>query len=234
MKTVSIVAQGGSFFEYVMDRVNCGGAPITDEVWAINTMGGVIQHDLLFHMDDCKVQESRPNNGVKSMLSWLRKHPKFITSTAYEDYPGSIAYPLEEVVNCIGIPYLNGTVAYALAYAIYKEYDGIRLYGADFTYPFAHKAERGRGCVEFLLGIAKERGIRLHVPRTSTLLDMREDGNTKLYGYDRHDVDWEDDDGNIRIILTPKDAPTSGEEMERRYMTLEQQSEAAMAAGLHG
>ena len=223
MKTVSIIAQGGSFASYIQECTDKGGAPLTDEVWTVNAMGGLLKHDLLFHMDDCRLQESRPNRNIHRMMDWLKTHPKFFTSKAYPDYPGAMEYPLDEVVKDIGVPYLNGTVAYAVAYAIYQKYDGIRLYGADFTYSHVHKAERGRGCVEFLLGIAWARGIKLHLPGMTTLLDMREEPNIRLYGYDAYDLEFDEDEAGPVVKRTPKELP-SGEYIEELYNAKEKEA----------
>jgi len=227
MKTVSIVAQGGSFASYIQECTDKGGVPPSDEVWTVNSMGGVIKHDLLFHMDDCKMQETRPNSNVQRMMGWLRKHPKFFTSKVYDDYPGAMAYPLDEVVKDIGVPYLNGTVAYALAYAIYQKYDGIRLYGAYFSYPHIHKAERGRGCVEFLLGIAWARGIKLHLPNNTTLLDMCEPPNIRIYGYDAYALDFDEDESGPVVLREDKDLP-DGAYMDELYLQMEKQNAQAM------
>lgn len=227
MKTVSIVAQGGSFASYIQDRADKGGSKITDEIWVVNTLGNIIDHDLLFHMDDCRLQAKRPNGNIQKMLAWLRDHPKFMTSTVYPEYPGAIEYPLEDVARCIGVPYFNGTVAYALAYAIYREFDGIRLYGADFTYSHVHKAERGRACVEFLLGIAMSRGIALHLPKYTTLMDTCESWNLKNYGYDAWEIDWDVTEDGLVLKREPKELP-SGEYMEELYLTKEKQNAEAM------
>ena len=227
MKTVSIVAQGGSFASYIQECTDKGGAPLTDEVWTVNAMGGLIKHDLLFHMDDCKLQESRPNRNIQRMMGWLREHPKFFTSKVYQDYPGAMAYPLQEVIKDIGVPYLNGTVAYAVAYAIYQKFDGIRLYGADYTYKHVHKAERGRGCVEWLLGIAWARGIKIHLPPRTTLLDMCEEPNIRLYGYDAYELEFGEDEEGPTVRMTDKELP-DGEYMENLYLTKERESAEGM------
>jgi len=227
MKTVTIVAQGGSFANYINDCTSRGGTSETDEVWTVNAMGGVIKHDLLFAMDDCKLQESRPNRNIKRMMGWLKEHPKFFTSKVYPDYPGAMAYPLNEVVKDIGVPYLNGTVAYAVAYAIYQKFNGIRIYGADFTYKHVHKAERGRGCVEFLLGIAWARGIKLHLPHSTTLLDMCEDPNIRIYGYDAYSLDFDVGENGPVVLMEDKELP-DGAYMEELYLTKENQNAEAM------
>jgi SAM-dependent methyltransferase len=81
-ESVAIVAMGRSSATYLsLASHNGNRKKVADETWAINSMGGVIQHDLLFHMDDCKVQESRvdTNDNVAGMLDWLKTHPRFMT-----------------------------------------------------------------------------------------------------------------------------------------------------------
>ena len=207
---VAIVAQGDSWRGVRDAKV--------DEIWAINAIGLRIRHDLLFHMDDCRVQEVRAvnNPSVATLLELLRASPAFFTSTVYPEYPGAIAYPLETVVNDLRTTYLNGTTAYAVAYAIHQEVKEIHLYGVDFSYPNVHKAESGRGCVEHLLGIAHARGIRVVLPNDTTLMDMNVPKAWKPYGFDAHDVDFVDVEGFIEVRMKPKAIPTA-EEIERRY-----------------
>ena len=86
---VAIVAMGASKSSYAEFAVKNGGRHLEwDEVWAVNSMGGVIQHDRLFHMDDVLLQESRTatNNEIKGLLHWLEQHPGPIyTSTTARD-----------------------------------------------------------------------------------------------------------------------------------------------------
>ena len=155
-------------------------------------MGGVIQHDRLFQMDDLKVQESRAaadeKHNVAGMLEWLRRHPGFYTSTAYPDWPNATEYPLQEVIGELGIAYYNSTVAYALALAVFEKIPKVSLYGVDFSYPDRHIAEKGRGCVEFLCGFAAARGMQIEVAQDSTLLDANVDPSERFYGYDAWDI----------------------------------------------
>ena len=170
-ESVAIVAMGQSSGTYLALCANRGDRHrVAEETWAINAMGGVIDHDLLFHMDDCKIQESRaeadPKGGVSGMVNWLKDHPRFVTSTAYPDYPGAIEYPLEDVINMIRFPYLNSTSACAVAYAMTMGVKHLKLYGLDFTYQNWHQGEKGRGCVEFLLGIAWAMRINIEIAGT--------------------------------------------------------------------
>jgi hypothetical protein len=221
-KTIALVAMGKSAGTYInMCSTKGDRRLLADETWAINAMGGVIKHDLLFHMDDCKIQESRavrqPDGNVAGILRWLRNHPRFITSKAYDDYPGAIEFPLQDVMNAVGVSYFNNTVAYAIAYAMYLGVGKISLFGVDFSYENDHKAERGRGCVEFLLGMAAARGIEVEVGGDSTLLDANVDPKNRFYGYDANDIELKYTDAGVEVLQTPREVLPTAEEIEKRY-----------------
>jgi len=220
--SVSIVAMGRSAREYLHSCTGLGDRTLmSDETWAINAMGGVIQHDLLFHMDDCKVQEARAKqrteSNVSGMTRWLKQHPRFFTSKVYPDYPGAMAFPLKEVADDLRSMYFNNTVAYAMGYAIYLRIENIYLWGCDYSYQHSHKAESGRGCMEYLIGKAQERDLHVHIPKSSTLMDLCEDDYIKPYGYDAYDVSWQVDDDGYDIRMVERERLPSPDEIERRY-----------------
>jgi len=225
-RSVAIVAMGRSNIDYTRMCSFAGNRHhVADETWAINAMGGCIKHDLLFAMDDLRVQELRAEDGknanIVGMLAMLKDHPNFFTSRAHVDYPGGKEFPLEEVVNDLGgVTYFNSTVAYAVAYALYEKVDCIHLYGVDFTYPEAHKAERGRGCVEFLLGIAHQRGVRIVLPHGTTLFDRCVPADEKPYGYDTEIITIDRDESEpSRFVVTRKEreAIPTAQEINSRY-----------------
>ena len=80
----------------------------------------------------------------------------------------AVPYPLNRVVECIGRDYLTSTPAYALALAITEGVDEIKLYGVhDAT---EREYIEQRPCLEWLLGLAEGRGIKLVLPALSPLL----------------------------------------------------------------
>lgn len=224
---VAIVALGPSAEAYV-DHVKRLGSrqAFADEVWAINGMGSVLDCDLVFHMDDVRIQEIRvaakPQSNIANMLKWLRvtKTP-VMTSFKHPDYPALVEFPLEDVVNFLGRGYFNGTAAYAVAYAIFKGAKKISLFGCDFTYPDAHKAEKGRGCLEFWLGFAAARGIEIAMPSNTSLMDTLEDqdeGDIPSYGYDAVKISCErDETGRMNLTFTPRDRLPTAQEIESAY-----------------
>lgn len=221
---VAIVGLGPSAFDYFNLVKRLGGrSAFADEVWTINALGDVLAGDLIFHMDDVRVQEVRaaalPGGNIDAMLRWLRRHPgPVMTSRAHPDYPGLVEFPLEAVINDVGIAYFNNTAAYAVAYAIHLGVAKISLFGLDYTYPKAYDAERGRACVEFLLGIAMERGIELCVAENSSMLDAIAPDAERLYGYDTVDVTIRRaDDGSAAVEMAPHDRLPTAAEIEARY-----------------
>lgn len=178
---------GASFGTYIYACAKAGDRRlVADETWAIVAMGGVIQHDRLYVMDDIP-HILAPLRGtmkhVDGMFGWLKRHPGPIyTSKAYPEFPGTVEYPLEQVVAAVGEAYFSTTVAYAIGHAIAEGVQEIQLYGCDFTYPNRHEAESGRGCAEFLIAVAMAQGIKIVVAQDSTLLAVNEPA-MRLYGY---------------------------------------------------
>lgn len=183
---------------------------VCDEVWVINGAAAVFHHDRAFVMDDVKHeisdQASREGKAerkvAKGILKWLPSHPGPVYSTtAYPEWPALVEYPTADVIETIGTPYINNSVAYAVAYAIHCGVKMITLFGCDFNYPDGNPvAEHGRGCVEFLLGIAVARGIEVQVPDNTTLMDGHVPMNKKLYGFHEPAIPSRGEDGKLVIL----------------------------------
>ncbi len=218
---VAIVALGPSANDYIRYAEGCGNLKeIYDEVWVVNTFGSVLKCDLVFHMDDVRVQMRRAehNSKIASLVEWLRTYEgRVITSRAHPDFPCLEEYPLEEVLNLVRVPYFNGTVAYAMAYAIWREdVTDVSLYGVDYNWRGASELEPGRACLEYWMGRATERGMGLRIAPTSTLMDTN---CRTLYGYDTLivRVGTNQDTGRISVQMEPKEEFASGKEVEERY-----------------
>lgn len=223
-KHVAILGLGPSLTQYLEITKRLGGrSRFCDEVWSINALGDVFASDVIFHMDDVRIQDIRaaalPESNIAAMLNWLKHHPgPIVTSRAHPDYPGLVEFPLEAVLNDLGHDYFNSTAAYAIAFAIHIGVEKISVFGMDFTYPNAHDAEKGRACVEFWLGVATARGIKISLPKTTTLMDAMHTRAARLYGYDTQDVAFVmQPDGQIRLDFTERAQLPSAEEIEAAY-----------------
>lgn len=226
-KHVAIVALGATAEAY-MDHVKRLGSrrKYADEVWAINAMGDVIACDLVVHMDDVRIQEiraaARPESNIAEMLRWMKTSPvPILTSRAHPDYPSLMEFPLEAVANKLGEVYFNNTVAYAIAYALFLGVEEISLFGCDYTYENAYKAEKGRACVEYWLGWAARAGVKITVPLSSPLLDSKDctsDDDVYAYGYDTLKIAFSrHDDGSMKFTMTPRETLPTAETIERAY-----------------
>lgn len=220
---VAILGLGPSVRQFLeITKRNGGRSAYCDEVWGVNAVGDVFACDRVIHMDDVRVQEIRaaaqPESNIAAMLKWLKRHPgPILTSRLHPDYPGLVEFPLEAVINDVPQAYFNSTVAYAVAYAIHLGVEKISTFGMDFTYPDAHHAERGRACVEFWLGIAAARGIKLAMPKTTSLFDAMYPAGERFYGFDCVDLDFRREGKRIRVRMTEKTELPSAEEIEHRY-----------------
>lgn len=223
-KHIAILGLGPSVDQYLDIVKRQGGrSKFCDEVWTINALGDVFDCDLIFHMDDVRIQEvraaARPDSNIAAMLEWLKttKTP-VITSRSHENYPALVDFPLEDVLNSLGIDYFNNTAAYAVAYAIYIQAEEISLFGMDFSYENVHHAEKGRACVEFWLGQAHARQIKINMPTNTTLMDSNIGRSEKLYGYDTLDVEFDiQDGGELKLKFTPRDKLPTADQIEKAY-----------------
>lgn len=218
---IAIVGLGPTWIEYVNATEARGGTKY-DQVWTVNSGGGVIKSDLVFHMDDLKVQEKRAEAGnekIGNMLKWMKDgQVPIMTSTLYPTYPSAIEFPLERVIQKWGVAYFNSTPAYALAYAAMLGAKEIALYGMDYNWAGASEVEPGRACLEFWCGLLMAHGIQIKVPQGTTLLDQNKPHS--FYGYDGRKVLMHpDENGKLKFEfgeIDVSDLP-SAEEMERRY-----------------
>jgi hypothetical protein len=223
-KHVAILGLGPSIDQYLEITKRLGGrSRFCDEVWAINALGNVFDCDLVFHMDDVRIQEIRaqaaPASNIAAMLHWLKTSVvPVVTSRAHPDYPALQEFPLEDVLNTLGHDYFNNTAAYAVAFAIYTGATKISLFGMDYTYPNAHDAEKGRACVEFWLGQAHARGILINLPKTTSLMDSMYPRAARLYGYDTVDIAFQSQaDGRLNLQFTEKTELPTAEQIEKNY-----------------
>jgi|TARA_R110000803_G_scaffold32838_1_gene72107 hypothetical protein len=185
-KTVAIVGMGASWLDYNLAKSH--GSHF-DEVWAINAVGTVIFHDRVFMMDPpSRFLDSDDAGGqTEGMRTLLTDHNKPIYTCEMDKRCKNLQlYPINEVLRDLQSSYLNNTVAYAIAFALWNEVAVLKVFGIDFTYKGnLYFAEAGRGCVEFWLSKCMMAGMTVEVANSSTLLDASVPLDEKLYGYHR-------------------------------------------------
>jgi len=229
---ITIVALGFTAEDYMKRAKQFGDRHrFADQIWGINQAGNILRCDLVWHMDDVRIQEIRaranPDGTIANMLQWLKTYDGTVmTSRAHPDYPCLVEFPLEDVLNRYGWGYFNSTTAYAAAYAGYLGAQQISLFGCDFTYADSHKAEKGRACLEWWLGFlagggGAAPGISINVPAQSSLMDAIEDqseDDAVFYGYDAVEVSvTRDEAGKFKIAFTERAELPTAEEIEDAY-----------------
>lgn len=212
-KSVAIVAMGLSNIDYTLAVATHGSRKRFDEVWGINVMGDIIHCDRVFMMDHLSFFKNDPRTdkhlyeNYREFLSRC-KVPVY-TAEADPEFPCMVEYPLEDVINDLKSAYFNNSVAYAVAMAIHLNVEELFIFGADYNYNDGNKSfELGRGCVEFLLGIAIARGIIVSVAQNSSLLDTNIPHDKRFYGYPYEIEALPDDDnpGKVKVVRH-KDKP---------------------------
>ena len=185
-KTVAIVGMGKSWFDYCVAKSH--GSHF-DEVWVINAVASVIYHDRVFMMDPASrfFDTDNAGNQTHGMLEVLKNHKGPIYTCELDDRaPGLVEYPIHQILKDTDCYYLNNTVSYAVAFALWNKVGTIKMFGIDFSYQGnLHFAESGRACVEFWLGKCMNAGIQVEVASSSGLLDTSVPLDEKLYGYHR-------------------------------------------------
>jgi len=221
---VALVALGPSSLGYMLMAEQLGDRRRRyDEVWVVNSYASVLKADLIFHMDDMRIQEIRakadPDGKIAGMLhSFKTIDTPIMTSRTYPEYPSTVEYPLEEVLNVIPYGYFTTTPPYALAYALCKGVKELSLFGLDYDWPGARATEGGKACCEFWCGLLLASGVDVQMCAGSTLLGAQLPPKDRYYGYDTREVHTvRREDGSIKVEYKEVSELPSAAMIEKKY-----------------
>jgi len=137
-KHIAIVGLGPSSAQYLDIVKRQGGRhKFCDEVWSINALGDVFASDLIFHMDDIRIQEVRaaasPDSNIAAMVNWIKTNHAALGG--WQDRTGnltnSISYQEAQVTESGSI---RGVIYAGMSYAIYVEWkEGHWVLSGAFT-----------------------------------------------------------------------------------------------------
>lgn len=184
---VCLVGLGASALDFMQHMVAQELKLEFDQIWTLNMGCRIFRHDVLWVMDDLRMQaKNYPFYG-----QFLARHDRpIITSQDYPEFPMSVRYPIEKVVDAVGDDLFTNTVCYVIAFAMVGGVKDLTLYGCDFFYPNIDVREEGGGNASYFLGLARHFGMDFHIPQASTLLSsyLAREGNDghlhrTLYGY---------------------------------------------------
>ena len=159
-------------------------APEEGEVWGLNDLCLKKEYmTLTFELHD-----------VDKLLDTNRREMRFIRAfhmqvkiinekkipvvlqKPHKAFPHGIVFPLDKMP----YRYFTNSVAYMIAYAIYKKATEIHIYGIPLYFEEEFTFERP--CTEFWLGYAMAKGIKVEVHKPTYLLTAAP--NFGLYAYD--------------------------------------------------
>ena len=203
-------------------------APYADESWEIWTCGGIFasvpRTDRHFEIhakpETCKgwgqsvEQEAAARNVY---WDWLNQRgPTAVLRAPHPDCPDASVYPIDTVLEAFPDRYFTNTVSYMIALALLEGCDELGLWGIDMALSGTGIADEygvQRPSVEFYLGIAVGRGIRVHLPPETTLLKCR-----KLYGFAGPVDDGFNQAATAKVMeLTERLAQAHEEKLRKRH-----------------
>jgi hypothetical protein len=187
-KSVAIIGLGVSQVDFAIGLEN---SSTWDEIWCINSAGLVYPADRIFALDPAsRFFDSDDAGKQTNAMIKLMSESDVPIYTCEEDprIKNPVRYPVEDVCNATKCAYMNTTVAFAIAYALYNKVGRIDLFGIDFSYKEnMHFAEAGRACVEFWISKCMSEDIIVGISGRSTVLDSNVPATEKLYGFHRLD-----------------------------------------------
>lgn len=197
IKSVAIVGTGQTGHQFAHHTMSELKKPVA-KVWGINRVPLYLKHvDMGIAMDDHIWMNKKANfPGVREAL--LKLDTPIMTTTSYGQ-KNYVEYPLKRVLKAI--PYFQGrfldnSINYALALAITQKIKHIYLWGCDFQKPdsidceidrretiptwrtyykdefMAGDCEPGGRWIYFLMAVAYERKLIIHLPHYGTLAGM--------------------------------------------------------------
>jgi hypothetical protein len=160
--------------------------------WGINDNHKVVDKlDLIFDCHNLKrVMKGKERLGRRS-IEEVRKHLKLVkkngipmfSTTEFKNIPNIKRYPVEDVIKRFGSDYFASGADYAIAYAVYKGYKEIHLYGILMT--VSDERFHQKPSVEHWGGVAIGSGVKFRVhdstsKRRCTIFKTR---TGRMYGF---------------------------------------------------
>jgi hypothetical protein len=219
LKSVTICGLGASVYTLIRNTHDVfppDETPETHQVWTLNSGCKLLYHDVCFdmHTDEYLLKQCEIESQSGKVLhpdrtlnrrKWMKEHPgkTIVMAKADPEIPNSFTYPLKQVVEASNCAYFDTGLAYMIAAAIHLcKVENLGLYGCDYAYniPGQDSKEFGQACAEFWVGIAKGMGVNIYVPALSSLLNMIDREQGRLYGYHEPLEFTVNDDGTGKFI----------------------------------
>lgn len=174
---------------------SCMDAPYSDETWEIWALGRNYQlnqrYTLWFELHDFWLLKELQM--IKEQFDFIKScGDKLIINAPHPEYPKAQIYPKDEILAKYPRRYFTSSIAWMMALAMEQNPAEIGLWGIDLCVNEEYNYQKG--CVEYLVGIAEGRGIKVTIPHVSSICRA-----SYLYGFE--EPKWLSDI-NLRIKET--------------------------------
>lgn len=149
------------------------------EVWGLNELYRYMPVEKFHRWFELhpRADFERETGGDKPHIEALLKFPiPCYTTELWADAPNVVPLPKENIEAACGT-YMTSSIAWMLGLAIAEGFKRIGLYGVDMAQDTEYAEQRP--CVEYLIGLARGKGIEVTVPATSDILK-----SVAQYGYE--------------------------------------------------
>lgn len=163
----------------------------TWEVWILNTLGHaseVPRWDRQFELHDLELTKAKEYGDYYQWLS-RQTRPVFLRDSPPAEFKNGVQFPLGQILDHFkdlsGRAYITNTVSHMVALALFEHENGLpvsdigiwgvdmaqhALQGAGHVGWFTSEYARQRPSVEYWLGVAEGKGVKVHVPSQSDIL----------------------------------------------------------------
>jgi hypothetical protein len=160
---------------------SCEKAPWTNptwEKWGLPWHEGYWHRfDRSFEMHDMRLLDSKHSKRKSYYAKRLLELPNLYMQAKY--FSNVTVYPFEEVAKTTGA-YWNSSIAYAMALAIHEGAEEIGVFGVDMKGDDEYGYQKPN--MEYLIGLARGKGIKVTIPDESPLLKFNAVG-VKFYDH---------------------------------------------------
>lgn len=135
------------------------------EKWGMAWDGDWAGFDRVFDIHDPEIfgDDCYPKN-YRERLSHCQR---LYLQRALPEFPLSITYPIDEVIQTVRVDYFQSSAAYMIALAVHERATDIALYGLNMgdDTPYGYQ----RANAEYMVGLAAGSGVSVHIQQPSSI-----------------------------------------------------------------
>lgn len=150
-------------------------APFEDptwELWALPWHHQVRKAHRLFEIhsrDSMSIVNQMPPSWEQASNLRHPGVPVYCHKSRLPSFPSGVEYPFEAVLASLPIPFLESSISYQIALALYEGVDEIGLFGVSMAAQSEYDYQRPSAT--YLVGLAQGRGVKVTIPQPNRLFE---------------------------------------------------------------